>query len=288
MADREEFRDRYQQDPAEVERYKQLRGLYYPLQVFSYLASVPFTLVLLAIGSYTAFDQSNILVSTGRELLLYLAIEGGILLLFIVTYALRKEIRSYEDAGFNVIYHELATCIDKFQDEELESVLVHLDRLRGLIDRYGSAISFRNDEIRRYIAALQELESDDDRKQLLEDTFPDVIDILVDEALVRERSLEPYIEEIRQGRTGPEPGRIVLESIVLGIRSLFRERRNRLALLVGMDILIILIAAIVLAPRPAGVVVAAVLLVTGIVERRLLYAKYRELRALVEDVLEET
>jgi len=287
MGDLDEFRDRYLQDPMEVERYKQLRRLYYPLQVLTYLASIPFMLVLLAIGGYLAFDQPNMLLGTGRELMLYGLIETGLVGLFIVTYALRQEIRSYDEEGFNIIYHELATCIRQYQDDNLESVLVHLDRLKSLIDRYGSAISFRNDEIRQYISALQELESDEERQELLKETFPDVIEVLVEEAMVRDKSIQPYIERIRTGRTRPEPTEIVLESIVTGARSLFTVRRNRLYLLAIADTAIIVMAAMTLNERGAITVTAGVGLVTAILERAVIRRKYRSARALLKDVLDE-
>lgn len=287
MGELDEFREQYLQDPMEVERYKQLRRLYYPLQIFSYLASIPFILVLLAIGDYAVLGQSNMLLGTTRELILYGLIEAGLVGLFVVTYALRQELRSYDDEGFNIIYHELATCIKQYQDDNLESVLVHLDRLKGLIDRYGSAISFRNDEIRQYISALQELESDEERQELLEETFPEVIEVLVEEALVRAESIQPYIERIRTGRTRPEPTEIVLESIVTGARSLFTVRRNRLYLLAIVDTAVIVMAAMTLSQRGAIIVTASVGLVTAILERTALARKYRSFRALLDEIIEE-
>lgn len=287
MGELDEFRDRYLQDPLEVERYKQLRRLHYPLQVFSYLVSIPFILVLLAIGDHLLTGQPNMLLGTTRELILYGLIEAGLVGLFVVTYALRKEIGSYDDAGFNIIYHELATCIKQYQDDNHESVLVHLDRLKGLIDRYGSAISFRNEEIRQYISALQELESDEERQELLEETFPEVIEVLVEEALVRDQSIRPYIERIRTGRTRPEPTEIILESIVTGARSLFTVRRNRMYLLAIADTAVIVTAVMTLSQRGAVAVAASVGLVTAILERQVLARKYRSFRALLEEVLEE-
>jgi hypothetical protein len=248
----EEFVNRYKEDEYIVSKYKKLDIPATKLVIYSFAPLATFASLLTFIFSRFSNllpDLNQVVLDIGGvrlDLFIFVMIIIAILsfLPASLQFIIYKTRSNYPVAREDIVYHELVMSIDKFETSQYEQSLEHLNEFVNKTRVTGPFVM--NEKLRHdfydYIVQLNHADENGQLEEAFENTFEDVIQIVVDEVL--EADEDDRIEQITDRIEAPSSTEQqsatyfdILDDILEPIRNPFR----RFAVLFGIIVFSVII-----------------------------------------------